>query len=57
MPETAAGGSLLSRAAPLLLSHAKRWEALAAAAPLLLGHVCRWEALAAAMTSALTSER
>jgi hypothetical protein len=57
MPETAAGGSLLSRAAPLLLSHAKRWEALAAAAPLLLGHVCRWEALAAAMMSALTSER
>jgi hypothetical protein len=48
-PETATGGFLLPRAAPLLLPHARRWEAPAATAPLLLPHVCRrWEALATA---------
>jgi hypothetical protein len=47
-PETATGGSLLPRAALLLLPRAKRWYALAAAAPLLLPRVCRrWESLAA----------
>jgi hypothetical protein len=37
-PETAMGGSLLPRAIPLLLPHARRWEALAATALLLLLH-------------------
>jgi hypothetical protein len=42
-PETATGGSLLPRAAPLLLPHAtRRWEALAAAAPLLLLYSMTW---------------
>jgi hypothetical protein len=39
------GGLLLPRAAPLLLPHTTRWEALATAASLLLPRVCRrWEA-------------
>jgi hypothetical protein len=46
-PETAMGGSLLSRAAPLLLPCARRWEALATIAPLFLPHARKWEALAA----------
>jgi hypothetical protein len=39
-PETAMVGSLLPRAAPLLLPHtARRWKTLVAAAPLLLLHL------------------
>jgi hypothetical protein len=47
-PETTMRGLLLPRAAPLLLPHARWWEALAATAPLLLLRAKRWEALAAA---------
>jgi hypothetical protein len=48
-PKTATEGSLLPRAAPLLLPHARRWETLAAAAALLLPRICsRWEGLTTA---------
>jgi hypothetical protein len=57
-PESATGGSLLPRAALLLLPHARRWEAPAAATSLLLPRVCRrWEVLAAAAPLLLSRTR